>query len=333
MEIGGRERIVADLCRAAERSGVQPVLVTYDVPKPDATVIATPGVQAVALDRRLPGFRDELRSVLARERIDVLHAQGHAAVALAVGATGDIPMLASLHMALGQGWRWLVPLVQGLRSAARVTAVSKDLATRYRWLAGRSIEVIPTGVDLERFTPSNAHRKGSGPFTIGIAARLHPVKRLDVAVESMRILAQRGRRCRLVIAGEGPARARIALLAKGLDVELLGAVTDVPSFLHRLDAFVLPSDQEGTPAALLESMAAGLPCVATAVGGVPDLVGDTGILVPRRDALAMADAIDRLMGQEGLRSFLGASASFRARAYSVQRQADAFADLYQAIAK
>jgi glycosyltransferase involved in cell wall biosynthesis len=327
MEIGGRERIVADLCRTAPGLGIDPILITYDVARPGSTLIEAPGVPVIALDRRDSLFRAQVEACLRHERIDMLHAQGHISAALVAGARLDVPMVATMHVALGAGWRWLLPIVRGLRGADGLTAVSDDLARRFGRLAARPIETIPTGVDLERFHP--LERKAGRPFTIGIAARLHPVKRHRDALAAMRILAGRGMRCRLLVAGEGACRPEIEASAKGLDVEMLGVVEDMPAFLHRLDAFLLPSDHEGTPAALLEAMACGLPCIATRVGGMPALVGDAGILVPRRDPEAIAEAIGRLIESPDECQRLGRHAVGRASGHGSERQARRYAGLYE----
>lgn len=333
MEVGGRERIVADLCEAAPRHAIEPLLITYDHAAPDRTLMQVPAARRIALDRKRADFACALRTALTKEKVDLLHAQGHACVALASLAKIEVPMVATLHLALGQGWRWLVPLVRGLHAAADVTAVSQDLARRYRWLAaGRPIRVIPTGVDLDRFTPERVSRDLHAPFTVGVAARLHPVKRIDIALDALRLLVSRGVRCRLLIAGEGPLRTRLESLSWGLPVELRGAVSDMPAFMRELDAFLLTSDHEGTPAALLEAMATGLPCIATRVGGVPAVLDGAGLLVSRRKPRAIADAIDQLMGNFELRSRLGARALHRARSHSVEMQASAFAALYREIA-
>jgi len=332
MEIGGRERIVADLCRTAPGLGIEPLLVTYDVAPAGSALIETPGVPVIALDRRDPDFRAKLAASLQRERIDVLHAQGHISAALAAGATGGVPMLATIHVALGSGWRWLVPIVRGLRAAAALTTVSDDLARRFGRLAGRRIETIPTGVDLARFRASGRQRPVGEPFTIGIAARLHPVKRHGDALAALRLLQDRGVRCRLLIAGEGPCRDAISAAARGFDVEMLGPVIDMPDFLHRLDAFLLPSDHEGTPAALLEAMACGLPCIATRVGGIPALLGEAGILVERRDPDAIADAVEGLAGDPGARRTLGNRAAELASRHGSDAQAERYARLYRTLA-
>lgn len=331
MEIGGRERIVSDLCRTAPSLGIDPVLITYDPPTEGYSLIDAPGVPVIGLDRRDSAFPDRLRTILEKQKIQVLHAQGHISAALAARSLDHVPMLATMHIALGSGWRWLVPILRGLRAADRLTAVSEDLARRYGYLARRQIEVIPTGVDLEQFSPSPRCRDASTPFTVGVAARLHPVKRLGDAVAAMRVLKGRGLSCRLVIAGEGPCRRHVETLAVGLDVELRGAVMDMPAFLRSLDVFLLPSDHEGTPAALLEAMAIGLPCIATRVGGMPALLGSAGVLVPRRDPHAIADEIEHLIGNPGRRVELGKAAAQRAISHALTHQARAYAGLYALI--
>ncbi len=217
MVTGGRERIVADLCAQATGVGIQPIVITYDPPPAEAAQIDLGHTPVFALDRRDPAFTARLRDRLTTSRIDVLHAQGHVPAALARPALGDVPMLATLHIALGNGWRWAMPVARGLRAAAAVTAVSDDLARRYRALANQPIATIPTGVDLDRFTPAH-DRVPTADFTIGIAARLHPVKRHGHAVAACRILQDRGVRYRLRIAGQGSEAARLTHLARGLNV-------------------------------------------------------------------------------------------------------------------
>ncbi|MBV9842104.1 MAG: glycosyltransferase [Sphingomonadaceae bacterium] len=326
MAVGGRERIVADLCRTAAPHGIDPIVITYD-PVPGSAEL-DPVAPIVALERRRRGFPATLVGTLQHRRIDLLHAQGHVAAALARHVTRAMPMVATLHIALGSGWRWLPAIARGLRAADAVTAVSGDLARQFGWIAGRRIATIPTGVDLARFAASTALRPDA-PFTIGIAARLHPVKRHADAIAALRLVEKRGRRCRLLIAGEGPLHEEIARAGAGLDVRMLGPVADMASFYRRLDALLLPSDHEGTPAALLEAMACGLPCIATTVGGVPALATGAALLVPARDPVRLAEAIARLMVDASLRARLGTAAAARAADYSLAAQADAYAALYR----
>lgn len=330
MAIGGRERIVADLCRHAAINDVAPILIAYDPIGPDTTLIDVGDAPIHTIDRHAGDFTGRLRALLASESIDILHAQGHIAAALARPALDNVPMLATLHIALGTGWRWTLPVARGLRAARGVTAVSDDLARRYRLLAGQPITVIPTGVDLERFQVKRSFH-GLRPFTLGIAARLHPVKRHEDVIAALKILATAGYSCRLRIAGQGPRGRQLAKLAQGLDVTFDGDVPDMPRWLAGLDAFVLVSDHEGTPAALLEAMAAGLPCVATTVGGIPDLVGDTCLLVTPRQPAMIANALISIIDDQPLAQRLSRSAAARAAKFPATTQARHYATAYRHI--
>ena len=120
--------------------------------------------------------------------------------------------------------------------------------------------------------------------------------------------------CSLVVAGEGPERRRLELLSEQLGVNthvhFLGHVPHPADVLDAIDVFVLPSLVEGLPLALLEAMYAGRACVATAVGGVPEVIksGDNGLLVPPGDEVALVEAIATLVRSVDLRRRLGAAA-------------------------
>ncbi|MDO7842343.1 glycosyltransferase [Sphingomonas immobilis] len=324
MVTGGRERLVADLCAGAAAQGVEPVILRYD-PHAEGRRIAVDAAQH-DLDRAAPDFATRLRALLAAERIDVLHAQGHIAAALAAPVMRDVPTLTTLHVALGSGWRWLPAIARGLRASRGVTAVSDDLARRFRWIAGQPIATIPPGIDLARFAPRD--RTPHATFTIGIAARLHPVKRHADAIAALRLL---GPQYRLEIAGQGPLEPDLRALAAGLDVHFAGDVADMPGWLAGLDAFALPSDHEGTPVALLEAMASGLPCIATRVGGVPAAAGEGALLVPRRRPDAIAAAVAGLIADPEARAALGEKARARAMAFGSEAMRAAYAARYRAM--
>jgi glycosyltransferase involved in cell wall biosynthesis len=115
-------------------------------------------------------------------------------------------------------------------------------------------------------------------------------------------------------------------------VVFAGHRTDVPEILQALDIFVLPSNWEGLPNAVLEAMAAGLPVVATRVGGVPEVVveGQTGILVPPRDPNALADALLTLLRDPNLRRRMGQAGRQRVQEYfSVDQMVSKTETLYE----
>ena len=155
--------------------------------------------------------------------------------------------------------------------------------------------LIANGIDTARFASAPAPPSGSP--RIGCVARLSPEKGIDRLLEAFAGVLRQVPYARLAIAGDGPARgqleARAHELTLGGAVEFLGYREDVSPVLGSLDLFVLPSLTEGIPLALLEAMAAGLPVIATAVGGVPEVVedGTSGMLVPPGDAAALERAM------------------------------------------
>jgi len=117
------------------------------------------------------------------------------------------------------------------------------------------------------------------------------------------------------------------------EVRILGARGDIPDLLAAADVFVLASHEEGSPNAVIEAMAAGLPAVVTDAGGSPEAVGETGIVVPARDPVALAAALVRLGKDGALRAALGAAARQRAReAFSLEACIGRYVALYAGLA-
>jgi glycosyltransferase involved in cell wall biosynthesis len=141
-----------------------------------------------------------------------------------------------------------------------------------------------------------------------------------------------------LIVGGGRREAEVRQLAENLGladaVLFLGQRQDVPDLLNAMDVFVLPSYSEGVSLALLEAMAAGRPVIASAVGGLPEVVtdGDTGLLIPPRDADALAGALERLLGDPAWAQQLGASARDHVREhYSLERLGREINEIYAAL--
>jgi glycosyltransferase involved in cell wall biosynthesis len=177
---------------------------------------------------------------------------------------------------------------------------------------------------------------GSG-FLVVCVARLQREKGIDDLVEAAALLHERVPGLRVAVAGDGPEdeRFRQAIAASGAPVTLLGHRGDVGRLLAAADAFVLPSRHEGLPISLLEAMAAGLPSVATAVGGIPSLVddGDSGLLVPASDPPALAAALERLAADGDLARRLGGEARrVVERDHSPAAVAGEYAAIYEELA-
>jgi glycosyltransferase involved in cell wall biosynthesis len=196
--------------------------------------------------------------------------------------------------------------------------------------------VIPNGIALERYSQDPAPVPGRVVFV----GRLSPPKRTDLAIAAFSALRERSPAARLLIVGDGPDRPaierQIAALGLSEDVQLLGNRDDVPALLRSARCLLLTSDYEGCPLTVIEAMAAGLPVIATSVGGVPELVkhGETGLLAPAGDAAGLAGALLTVLRDDGVATAMGAAGRARAIAHhDRQAMATETAGLYEALAR
>jgi glycosyltransferase involved in cell wall biosynthesis len=213
--------------------------------------------------------------------------------------------------------------------AAFVVAISRDNLEEIvgevgEWARTR-VDVIHCGVDTARLRPRREPRPAEAPFTILSIGTLHEVKGQQILVEACRLLRERGvaLRCRLIGDGEDESLLREQIAAAGLDgiVSLDGRRTrdEVIAAIGDADLLVAPSvvarngKREGIPVVLMEAMSCGLPVVASRLSGIPELVDHEieGLLVPPGNAGALADAIERLHDDAGLRARMGAAARRR----------------------
>ena len=223
---------------------------------------------------------------------------------------------------------------QAYRFAHRVVANSSAAAQQLvtEGVRPARIRVIPNGVHLDRAVPrpSRPHVQ-----TIVTVANLRQEKAHEVLIDAAAMLTRRRPNLRFLIVGDGPRRAALETLVdeRGLrgNVEFTGHRDDVPAVLAEADLFVLPSRSEAFPNAAIEAMAAGLPVIASAVGGLLDLIEShrTGVLVPPDNPTALAGAIDGLISTPERAARIGADARATVTArYSFDRMVAAFDALY-----
>jgi glycosyltransferase involved in cell wall biosynthesis len=209
------------------------------------------------------------------------------------------------------------------------------------------IVCIPNGVDTTRFSPLSTADKAACRHDLGLsdgpiliyAGRLSAVKQLDVLLRAFAGLAPRfSARGRLLIVGEGEELEHLKSLAIelgiGQQVVFVGPVLSIERYLQASDVFVLPSQSEGLPLALLEAMACGLPCVASATGGVLDVVRSkiNGLTVPAGDVCALQKALEALWPNSSKAAQLGRQARLDiCRQYSIEQTAQSFLELYHAV--
>lgn len=206
------------------------------------------------------------------------------------------------------------------------------------------ITIVPTGIDVDwLLSEQNAAGLslekgriiGDDPM-IGAIARLHPVKDLGTFLRACAIISRDMPNARFLIAGDGPERRALEELAAQLGLTdrifFAGEVADVRSVLRRIDVFALPSLSESCPNALLEAMAFGLPCVATAVGGVPEIIehGTNGLLCPAGNATELAGSILLLIRDKELRRKVSSQAARTVRErFAVSRLVKSYLRLYR----
>lgn len=176
------------------------------------------------------------------------------------------------------------------------------------------LAVVPNAVRLPA-RPKSDYRRAPGNLPKIVAlGRLHPKKGFGVLIDALATLQRRGVSCLCTIAGEGSERARIEsqIEAAGLteQISLPGWTDRVAEYLANGDIFALPSFQEDFPLAVLDAMASGLPIVASAIDGPKDFLvdGENALLVPPNEASALANALERLIGDPALRERLGRAA-------------------------
>jgi glycosyltransferase involved in cell wall biosynthesis len=348
---GGAERFVVGLAAHMPRDRIEPwVCSTRHGNEIGIRALAEAGVPHTNLGRsskwqahRLAG----LAALIRHQRFDVLHAHkfGSNLWGTVIGRACRVPVtIAHEHnwSYAGDPLRvWIDRAVIG-RLATSFLTVSRPSAERMVTLervpAGK-VSVVPTAYIPHTHASGTDIRAELGlsedvPLVAAVGG-LRPEKAFDLLLDAHRQLLGRLRHAHLVIAGDGPHRehleGQVEQLGLAERVHLLGHRTDIDAILRRVDVGVMSSDWEGMPLFVFECMAAGVPLVATAVGGLPDMVtdGETGLLVPPRDAAALAAALEQVLTRRELGQSLAASAATRLDQFTIDHVADTYADLYE----
>jgi sugar transferase (PEP-CTERM/EpsH1 system associated) len=229
-----------------------------------------------------------------------------------------------------------------------VTRELRDYHARQAWLRPDRIGVIYNGVDTRRFAPRpeehvrirEALGVPAGRFVVGTVGRMVPIKDHPTLLRAAEIMAHGGADVHVLLVGAGPELERNQQIVKASGVlsgrvTFTGASGDVPNLLQSMDAFALPSISEGMSNTLLEAMATGLPVIATAVGGNPEIIEEDrcGTLFRPGDAESLAAHLAQLAGSEEFRRERGAAARRRAEErFSLKRMLEDYSEMYRTLA-
>jgi glycosyltransferase involved in cell wall biosynthesis len=340
LEYGGLEKLLVEFARRVDRTRFRLHFVSLTSRGPVAGELESHGWPVTALEfgeGLHPAEVIRLRNLLRRIRATVVHTHNTRALLYAGPAAKLARVKRIIHTRHGQSFgkskrdRWLRRI--GSQLADTVVCVSHDS----RRLAGREgiaasrLRTIWNGIDATRFI--GAQPQGGGPaIAVG---RLSPEKDFATLIRAAALVVAEAPEFSLQLAGGGACEGQIRELSisagLGSSIKLLGPVSDIPGLMASGSLFVLSSLTEGISLTILEAMAAGLPVVATAVGGNPEVIADkvTGLLVPAGDPRRLADALLELWRDTGKRATLGEAGRQRVRElFDIRRTVAAYELLY-----
>lgn len=346
MNIGGLERLILDLTERSIDAGDRVLIVCLDETGLLAAEAEQLGAQVRLVPRRRgpdPGLALRLASLFRREGVTAVHTHSLDPMLYAAwaGRLARVPVrVHTQHLNIAQApftaqdRRKFRLAARACTSVVSITA-EMDAGVKACGIGAAKRRIIFNGIDQTRFTPRLSAR-ASGPVVIGTTARLSAQKALDRLLRAFALVhaAEPGTRLRVV--GDGPLRHDLEALARTLHidgaVEFAGYRTDTAAQFRTFDIFALSSLFEGLPLALLEAMASGLPAVASAVNGVPEVIvdGESGLLVPPDDVEALSTGLLALVRNQERREEMGRRAVARVAArFSLDAMAASYNIVYR----
>lgn len=286
-----------------------------------------------------PATLPALLKVIERQKIDILHLHGYGATTFGrlAGAMRRLPTILHEHANLTD-----TPWFQKVADASlepvtdialAVSQSTADFVIRARRIPANKVKVVYLGVPLEEFSRQRSAEDiraareelgiAPGDFAAGTVTRLHDSKGNAYLVEAARLVLNARPNAKFFVVGEGPLRQPLEDQARALGLGdrfvFAGFARDIPRVVSAFDLSVFPSLWEGTPLTVFEALAMGKPIVATDADGLMDVLthDHDALIVTRRDAAALANAIIRTMDEPATRARLGAAAHVTGRQYDI----------------
>ena len=350
---GGAERVAANLLRTSDPGQFDVAAITLRGPFGSALerTLAEDGIPVWYMGKD-KGFDPLVLARVTRTirhfRPQVLHTHSYALryASPYILFRRRLAMVHTVHNIADKEIEWYGRWVHRLafRRAVLPVAIAREVANSIRRVYGiDDFPLIPNGISVDTFRgpPIDRERwrnkEGFAPTDVLFVcvAGLIPQKNHTLLVEAFHRGPASDPRAHLLFAGTGTLKSKLErqMIALGVQerVHLLGHRKDIPEILNATDVFVLSSDYEGNPLAVLEAMAAGKPIVSTAVGGVPELVeGGCGLLVPPRNAQALSKAMRHMLESPEARKSMGEASARRAvERFDLRVMTEAYEDLYR----
>jgi len=325
---GGMANQTRQLARLLQQADVEVELVQTNAPYWPEWIAPIRGARA--LFRLLPFLR---RLWKAAGRVQLFHVMANsgwswhlfAVPALCMAKLRRVPVLVNYRGGNADQFFSASPWARGtLRMADRLVVPSGFLQQVFRRF-GFGAEIVPNVVDLSRFTPRSAQvRPSQDEPHIIVTRNLEAIYDVETALRAFAIVRNTRSGAKLTIAGSGPEHQKLQQLAETLGVATHVTFTgrldneEIPELYRRADLFLNSSTVDNMPISILEALASGVPVVSTEVGGIPYLVedGKTAVLVPPRDAKAMAQALLELVNDPAQAARLAAAGRVSVQQYS-----------------
>ncbi|MDA8442470.1 MAG: glycosyltransferase family 4 protein [Peptococcaceae bacterium] len=356
-EIGGAEEHVLALCKGLDKAKFDILLICL-CEGPLHHVAEQQNVPVRTVNMRSPfdlSVIPKLKSIMQTERIDVVHTHGSRAnltARLAARWLG-LPIITTVHSSLSEDYTRktaaaLALILDRITTPLTFTAItiSDYLQTEVKRRGAKQIVTIYNGIDSARFrkiAPSSDiySELGIDSTTPLVAAvgRLHPVKGLNFFLQAAAIVSSRHPKVKFLLAGSGPMAEELHRLTQSLGLErkviFTGYYQEIERIMSVLDILCLPSLAEGMGLVLLEAMYYAKPVIASAVGGIPELVTHeaNGLLVAPGDSLQLAAAINRLLDDKTLATNLGVKGQQTFTRFSLTNMLKQTAEVYEAASK
>ncbi|MEO5824822.1 MAG: glycosyltransferase [Gemmatimonadales bacterium] len=343
VEVGGAEQLVLQLIPAMASHGYRGRVICLRRAGALEPAFIRAGIDVDVLPHGEHGGAMTLALKLSRHlgqrRPEILHSHNNSPLLVGAATRRLVQIPCHVHTKHGASTPSSFPARVGMRWAARrvdgvavVSSATHRDAVDVDGFPQHEITVLRNGVA----SPDRVEPRAEPTWSAICVGRLEPVKGHRHLIDAVPMIVARHPEFRLAIVGDGSEResltARVHALGVDQSVDFLGMRDDVQDLMPRAAMFILPSVSEGVSLTLLEAMAAGLPIVATAVGGTPEVVSDrqSALLVPPADAPALANAVSALIDAPSLAVELAASARLRFDAeFSLDQMAAGYADIYR----
>ena len=346
--VGGAEKMVSQFVAGIDQSKVHAeVFCVYGEPMENQLErdLQNKGIEIHFIRKKL-GFSISAVRRLFREldrfAPDVIHTHLNACVYSAPWAIlRRKPFLHTFHLPpVLENNRFLRRVISksliGLKvmSPVAISHQNQIFISQYFGLPKSEIPVVYNPVELSKF--ENPKPRTNTAFTFITAGILSAQKNQKMMLRAFAAFLEKGYEARLVILGKGEEEENLRMLAEELKIsdciDFAGFVVNVEDYLTNADVFLLSSDYEALPLALLEAMAAGLPIVSTDVGGVRDIVTDNGVLIAAGDMNALVQAMEELYLNKDVRETMAKASKNNVCAYDVSNTSAGYSELYQRFA-